>query len=161
MSTTFQASWPIIELLGRVESGATGGAAGVYAADGVPTLRSVIVPVKLLRELREAYKAETMRPTSTPTIRDALTIALECCQAATGKRRRGWDQKFVADTIEAALKQCEAAPDLLTTLRKCAAIVQDRAGSGQWGAGLSEYARCELSSQILAAIAKAEGKDNG
>lgn len=44
---------------------------------------------------------------------------------------------------------------LLEVLQKCAAIVHDRAGSGQWGAGLSEYDRCALSSLLRAALVTA------
>lgn len=49
----------------------------------------------------------------------------------------------------------EAASEMLAVLEKCEAIVHDKAGSGQCGAGLSELARCELASQISPIIAKA------
>lgn len=48
---------PITDLLHRVESGQTEGASGQYYADGKGTLAGVIVPVELLRRLREAVMA--------------------------------------------------------------------------------------------------------
>ena len=45
---------------------------------------------------------------------------------------------------------------LLGAVKKCAAYAADHGGTGEWGAGLSEYARCQLVAWLLAAIAKAE-----
>lgn len=47
--------------------------------------------------------------------------------------------------------------ELVAALTKCEEIVSSQAGTGQFGAGLSEVARCELSSQLRAAVSKAKG----
>jgi hypothetical protein len=58
---------------------------------------------------------------------------------------------------DCGVEERNLAMELLETIRRCEEIVSSHAGTGQWGAGLSEVARCELSSQLRAAIAKATG----
>lgn len=53
--SAYEACKQLTALYWRVKRGETKGAAGVWAADGVPTLNAVMVPVELLEAISKLF----------------------------------------------------------------------------------------------------------